>query len=183
MKLLIAYASTEGQTRKIAQHIAERLFDAGHMVELLPLADAGDVDLNRFDRIILGASIHVGRYQRALAKFIEAHAETLTSKPTLLLSVSLAAAGHDAEDWKALDRIANDLSEATGWTPGRIEQVAGAYRPSEYDILTRFIMRRIIAAQEPDADLAADKEYTDWPALEQILESWIETSDPASVAP
>lgn len=173
MKILIAYATGEGQTRRIARHVADRIFDAGHSVELVEAADAAETDLRRFDRAILAASVHVGHYQRSLTDFAAAKTGELRNLPTLFLSVSLAAAGHDAEDWKGLDRILQDFEDATGWTPGRTEQVAGAYRPSEYDIFRRFVMRRIIAAKDPAADLDADKEYTDWAALDQIIDDWL----------
>ena len=91
----------------------------------------------------------------------------------LFLSGSLAAAGHDAEEWRALDRIADDMAQATGWTPSQVVHVAGAYAPSRYDVFTRFTMRRIIAEKDPGANLSADKEYTDWAALDAAVESWL----------
>lgn len=170
MNVLVAYATSEGQTRKIARRVADRLADRGQSVELLPLADADDIDLDRFDRVILAASIHMGHFQRALSDFAARHAERLHAKPALLLSVSLAAAGHDSEDWKGAEPMLDDLRAATGWTPGQVEQVAGAYVPSKYDFFRRFIMRRIIAAKDPEADLDADKEYTDWRALDIVID-------------
>jgi len=175
MKLLIGYATTEGQTRKICRHIAEHLIDGGHSVELLPLAEADDLAVGRFDRVILAASVHAGHYQRPLSDFVTSHAKSLDMVPTLFLSVSLAAAGHDAEDWKALDSILSELTEATGWVPDRVDHVAGSYMPSKYDLVRRFIMRRIIAAKDPEQDLDADHEYTDWAALNRAVTDWLES--------
>ena len=173
MKLLVAYATSEGQTRKIARHVADRIADAGHGVELLRIDDARGVDPGRFDGAILAASVHVGHYQKALGEFAAQEAGALAAIPTLFLSVSLAAAGHDAEDWRALDRIGEDMWAATGWAPGQVVQVAGAYMPSRYDIFRRFVMRRIVAAKDPGADLDSDIEYTDWPALEALVDGWL----------
>ena len=39
MTVLIAYATTEGQTRKIARFCADRLIARGQSVEVLPLVD------------------------------------------------------------------------------------------------------------------------------------------------
>ena len=173
MKLFVGYTSSEGQTRKIAQHVADRLVDAGHSVELAGLADVGDIDLGRFDRAVLGGSLHVGHYQKALSEFAADHAQSLNKMPTLMLSVSLAAAGHDAEDWRALDKIVADFQAATDWTPSRIIQVAGAYTPTQYDVFRRFAMRRIIAKKDPDADLDRDREYTDWDKLDAEIDGWL----------
>jgi menaquinone-dependent protoporphyrinogen oxidase len=173
MKVLVGYASSEGHTRKIARRVSDHIADGGHAVELVGLADAGDIDLRRFDRVILAASIHIGHYQQALSEFTAEQAQGLHEKPTLFLSVSLAAAGHDAEDWRGLDRILEDFESATGWKPDRVEQIAGAYRPKEYDVFRRFVMRRIVAAKDPEADLDNGKEYTDWQALDALIDDWL----------
>ena len=46
MYLLIAYATTDGQTRKIARFAADRLAVQGHSVELLNVEDAEGLDLS-----------------------------------------------------------------------------------------------------------------------------------------
>ena len=176
MKILVAYASTHGQTRKIARHAMDHLCDAGHSVELLPLIEAEGLDPARFDAVILAGALHAGHYQPALTDFAAAHADRLNTMPSLLLAVSLAAAGHDADDWRGLDAALCDLSEATNWHPAHTIHVAGAYKPSHYDIVTRLIMRRIVARRDPDADLGADHEYTDWPALDAELDAAIATA-------
>lgn len=173
MKLLIAYASTEGQTRKIARHVADRLADAGHGVELLALSDADDIDLHRFDRVILAASVHAGDYQPEIGNFVSERSAILNGRPSLFLSVSLSASGHEAEDWRGLEHILEDFLDTTGWEPGHVEHVAGAYRPGEYDIFRRFVMKRILATRDPEADPDIDHEYTDWPALDAAVDAWI----------
>ena len=91
MKVLICYATTEGQTRKIARFCAGRLVDAGHSVELLPAAEAGAPDAAGHDGAILAGSVHLGTLQPELAAFARAAAPSLNAMPTLLLQVSLAA--------------------------------------------------------------------------------------------
>ena len=173
MKILILYSSSEGQTQKIARKVADHLLEGSHSVELVQVSDAGGIELDRFDRVILAASIHVGSYQEEFSEFIAGHVNDLRNSSTLFLSVSLAAAGHDAEDWRGLDLILQDLEAATGWTPGKVEQIAGAYRPSQYDIFRRYVMRRIIREKDPEADTKADKEYTDWNSLFEIVQIWL----------
>ena len=173
MKVLVAYASSEGQTRKIARWISDRIADSGHSVELASVADAAGIDFGRFDRVILAASIHVGHYQRAFTDFVSTEAKNMRGTQVLFLSNSLAAAGHDAEEWTGLDRVLSDICAATGWTPDKTEQIAGAYKPSQYDVFRRFVMRRIVAAKDPQAELDADKEYTDWQRLTEEVDDWL----------
>ena len=111
MKILVAYGTTEGQTRKIARFTADRLADAGHAVELLDVADAEGLDLGRFGAAVLAGSIHGGRYQRALTEFARANAQALGARPTLFLSVSLSAAGAGAADWAGSRGDAGGLAQ------------------------------------------------------------------------
>lgn len=172
MRILIAFATTDGQTRKIARFAADCLTDLGPSVELLDVVDTEGLDLSRFAAVVLAASLHAGGFQKAMADFARAHAATLSAMPTLFLPVSLSAAGDDPEDWKGLrDCVSRFLAE-TGWQPGRTEHVAGAFRFTEYDFFRAWAMRRIAAAKGEDVATHADKEYTDWPALARLLTEW-----------
>ncbi len=172
MRILIAYASTEGQTRKICRAAADTLIDLHHSVELLPVSEAEGVDPLRFDGVILGASVHVGAYQPEVIAFGTAHAAALAQRPTLFLAVSLAAAGTDRDEHDDLDRIARKAFATMGWTPDRTEQVAGAFRFTEYDFFKGWAMRYIAAQHGQTVDPHTDTEYTDWAALEAIVTDW-----------
>lgn len=174
MKFLIAYGTTEGQTRKIARFVADRLAGAGHAVELLAAADAGDLVLSGFAGAILAASVHAGSYQKAFVGFARDRAAELATLPTLFLSVSLAAAGDDPEEHRELDAIVGRMTDATGWRPGRVEHVAGAFRFGDYDFFKAWMMRRIAREKGEDAPAEGrDTEYTDWAALGALVDAWV----------
>src|SRR5690606_18953954 len=127
------------------------------------------------DAAILAGSVHSNALQPALSAFAGAAAGALERLPTLLLVVSLSAAGSEADDWRGLDRVVAEFTAATGWTPGRVEHVAGAFRFSRYGPVERFVMRRIAHARDPGLDTASDHEYTDWPRLDAALARWLES--------
>jgi menaquinone-dependent protoporphyrinogen oxidase len=172
MKILIAYATTDGQTRKIARRACDTLADAGVTVEMIPAEDAADIDLGRFDGAVLAGSVHIGGFQKALRRFAQTRAADLNAMPTLFLPVSLSAAGQDAEDWAGLEKIMAEFREATGWVPGRIEHVAGAFRFTEYDPFRGWAMRRIAAKKDPAVTPPENREYTDWGRLAEVLADW-----------
>jgi menaquinone-dependent protoporphyrinogen oxidase len=172
MYLLIAYATTDGQTRKIARFAADRL-SQGHSVELLNVEDAEGLDLDRFDAAILGGSLHAGGYQKTLARFASDNHAELATLPTLFLAVSLSAAGTDPQDWAGLRKCLAAFETETGWTPGRVEHVAGAFRFSEYDFFRAWAMRRIADQKGEVVEPGKDKQYTDWAALGQTLDKWV----------
>ncbi len=174
LRILICYASTEGQTRKICRFCADQLFALGHTVEMLAAADAEALDLAPFDAAILAGSVHLGKLQAGLAEFASEHAAALNRLPTLLLQVSLAAAGTEPGERADLDRIATDFCAAAGWTPGAIHQIAGAFRFTQYDFFRSWAMRYIAAQKGQKVEPGADREYTDWAGLSALMRDWAE---------
>ncbi len=173
MNILIAYASTEGQTRKIARYAADYLNGQGHSVELVSAKDAQDAELARFDAVLLAGSVHGGRYQKPLVKLAKEKAAALSQVRSAFLSVSLAAAGTDSDEWADLSECVNRFAEKTGWTPPTVMHVAGAFRFSEYDFFKSWAMRWIASQKQEDIDPHQDKEYTDWAALKKTLDRWL----------
>lgn len=174
MKFLIAYATTEGQTRKISRFCADWLTDSGHSVELLNLSDDGEINILRFDAVVLAGSIHIGHYQKSLESFVTANLQHLNKRDTLFLSVSLAAAGDDPEDRMGLEHCINNFTKATKWVPERIQHVAGAIRFTSYDFFRYWAMRWIASQRDNEpVDPHKDKEYTDWDGLAAMLDDWI----------
>jgi len=171
-RILICYASTEGQTRKIARFCADQLFALGHAVEMLPAEEALDVELPGFDAAILAGSVHGGMVQTALTDFAAAHAPVLNRMLTLYLQVSLSAAGDDPVEWAEIDRIARRVCEQAGWRPGAVHQIAGAFRFTRYDFFKSWAMRYIAARKGEEVDPRSDKEYTDWAALSALVRDW-----------
>lgn len=171
-RILIVYASTEGQTRKVARFCTARLAEAGHAVELLPAADAEDTDPTEYDGAILAASVHLGHYQAELQGYARSHAGALNRIPTLFLSVSLSAAGDDPGDWQGLRDIVAAFEADTGWTPGDVVHVAGAFRFVQYNWLKSWAMRYVAAQRGQEVSGTEDREYTDWTALGATLDGW-----------
>lgn len=176
MKLLLVYGTTEGQTAKIAQHVFGIAHQNGHSVAL-ERADGDDpVSPTGFDAAIVAGSIHAGRYQEPLVDYVRTHSDALAAMPTLFLSVSLTAAGDDAEDWEELQACVTRFSEETGWTPDRVEHIAGAFKFTDYGFFTYWAMRWIAKSKGQDVGRHENREYTDWDRLKKIVEDWSATA-------
>ena len=67
-RFLIAYSTTDGHTPRICARLQHVIEGQGHAVTVVPLADAETLDLNRFDRIVLGASIRYGKHQPQVSR-------------------------------------------------------------------------------------------------------------------
>ncbi|MDA0339641.1 MAG: protoporphyrinogen oxidase, partial [Proteobacteria bacterium] len=93
--VLVIYASTEGQTVKIATYVADRCGQAGNATHIRQASDL--TPLPAFDAVVLAGSLHLGKHQPALVDFVVEHREQLAAVPSLFLSVSLSAAGGDED--------------------------------------------------------------------------------------
>jgi len=149
MKILIVYATADGQTEKIARFLAEHL-RTQHEVELLDAARPGPgVALADYDAIVVGAP------QKRAAFFSVCMAAASTRESTR----------HEAEAYPAR------LLAPTGWQPSRTAVFAGALRYSRYNWLMRWMMKRIAKSEGTSTDTSRDHEYTDWDAVKRFADS------------
>ena len=174
MRILVAYATTEGHTRKVARHAARHLASKGDLVELLNVADAEEADVGAHEAVVMAGSVHAGSYQSDLRALARAQRAELAARPTLFLSVSLSAAGEDARDLDDLEKCVERFKDETGWTPGKVVHVAGALRFSKYDFFRYWAMRFITAQRQGKGKVVEedDIEFTDWDKLEADLDAW-----------
>ena len=176
MKLLLVYGTTEGQTHKIAQFVADHLARLGHNTEVVNAIDETTADPGKFDAVIIAASVHAGRYQTAIIHFVSRHLAALAARPDAFLSVSLAAASKDEDDIQGIRQCVTHFTQQTGWTPQRTHHVAGAFRYSSYDFLKRWAMKYIAYRKGAPTDTTRDYELTDWNDLARFIDSFAVTA-------
>ena len=169
-QILIAYASREGQTEKIARHIASRLTQSGHEPVVINLKDGGREDAaDHCSAAIIAGSVHLARHDQSLSGFIMRHGPTLRSVPSAFLCVSLSAASKDAHDLTAVDEITKSFLYEAGWHPDFVEHVAGAVRDSRLGLFDRFTVHAVMMEKEIPSDASGDTELTNWEKLDGFI--------------
>lgn len=182
MRILILYATVEGQTRKISQTIATRLERAGHTVTLAEANQVGYVDPGWGDATILCAPIHIGHYPTPFVHFVKNWKDVLNSTPSALVSVSLSAASDDPEERAEAARFPKKLEEVAGWAPAFIYNCAGALRYTQYDYFKQWMLKRIAAKEGGPTDTTKDHEFTDWSALADFIDGFIAEAEKSAAA-
>jgi menaquinone-dependent protoporphyrinogen oxidase len=172
MKILMLYATTEGQTRKIAEFIANKLKSYGDTVALRDATAADGIDLRDYDAAILAASLHAGHYQPALIQFARSNSGWLNQLPSAFISVSLSAAGLDPQDLKGIATCAELFKTETGWTKAEVHHVAGAFRFTEYDFFKRWVMKLIAWEKDVKVEPGKDLELTNWDKLAATVDAF-----------
>jgi menaquinone-dependent protoporphyrinogen oxidase len=178
-EVLILFATREGQTEKIARRMTAVLEARGHRVDLRDVdRTSRELDLRRYQAIFIGSPVRVGSYLPSIVRFVRNRRDALDRTPAAFFSVSLAVASRRGErktDGRTETlRVVEKLTRATGWSPRRIELMAGALPYSKYNFLVRFVMQRISKAAGGDTDTSRDYEYTDWNAVDRFASEFVD---------
>ncbi|MDI6835569.1 flavodoxin domain-containing protein [Ciceribacter thiooxidans] len=173
MNILIGFVSIEGQTRKIAEKIAEHVEKAGHRAVFFNVTSMAEYALERPEAVILCAPIHAGRYPAPFVDFVRRERDFLKSVPSAFVSVSLFIRSEFEEEREEARHFPDTLMAETGWTPGRVLNAAGALRYTEYDFFKRWMAKRLAAREGAPTDASQNFEFTDWAELERFVADFL----------
>lgn len=163
-RILIAYATTDGQTEKIADFLADQLNQFGHSVTRGQFSKAEPVPPPQgYDAVLLGSPVRFDKYNADFARYVDTHLDALKQTKTVaFFSVSgVAASSRQAVRDKASDYMAG-FEQAHRWKPHLEANFAGAIKYTQYNPLLRWVMKRISKSTGRDTDTSRDWEYTDW---------------------
>jgi menaquinone-dependent protoporphyrinogen oxidase len=167
MRLLIVYGTTDGQTRKIASHLRDRLAASGDDVTLLDSLDTAHwPNVPDYHGVIVAAPIHISKYQPSVIRFAREHHAMLNQMTSAFVSVSLSAAGREESDLQGLARCIESFERDTGWRPTLVHHAAGAFLYTKYGFIKRWALRYIAWRHGAPTDTSQDHELTDWNALD-----------------
>lgn len=172
-RILVLYATREGQTEKVAHYISQHLEQGGAQVQFHNAAEssAQSLDLASFDLLVFGASMHAGGLEKEIVQFINAHKQQITTRSRSFFLVLLSAATKERslrEQWlaDAREKMAEQLTVSFDDT----EMIAGALTYSKYPLPLKWLMRRIAKKAGEGTDIHRDYEYTDWGQVKRYAE-------------
>ena len=166
-RILVLFGTTNGQTEKIAHALEAKFRAGGHEVDAINAASA-DPNPAPYDGVVVAASVHAGGYQHEVVRWVMKHAPVLNEKKTAFVSVCLGVLQHDEKVRRDLQGIVDAFLKKTVWRPITVFPVAGALKYTQYNVLLRWLMKRIAAKAGGATDTTRDHEYTDWPAVERF---------------
>ena len=164
-RIALVFGTTDGQTARVARHVANVLRSLGHAVETIDLRQDAVPSLRGLDAVIVAGSVRMGRFQRKLVQFVRDHGEALARLPNAFLAVSLSAAHQTDPARREVAKTLARFGAETRWSPEATIPVAGALLYTRYGFFKRLVLRTISKMAGGDTDTSRDYEYTDWPAL------------------
>lgn len=173
MRILLIYATREGQTKRIAERISARFRAAGHFVDGHPYDGLpGNLDPGVYDAVMVGSSIHYGRHPLRLSRWVRRHRAALSARPGAFFSVSLSGGGPGARPETARRYLETFLARGR-WRPELTAIFGGALLYTRYSPFIRFLMRQIVRMAGGDTDTSRDYEYTDWAAVDRFTDDFV----------
>jgi len=175
MKIMIVYGTTEGHTATLVEEMRAAIAGRGHEVQIERAGErAAGIPLD-VDGVIVGASVHKGKYQPEITDFVVTNRDQLSALPSAFFQVCLTAADSSPEAVQQTQALVDAFIESTGWQPAAVETFAGKLAWSQYDLFTRLLMKLILRAQHRPAeerDASHDHDYTDYDAVRRFAESF-----------
>lgn len=169
-RVFVVHGTTEGQTARIAEFIAGVVRSHGHAV------DARDITKVRgtptgYDGLIVGASVHMGKHDKHVVKFVQENRAALERLPSAFFSVSLAAHGDKAEAEGYLEHFERE----TEWRPARLAAFGGALLYTRYGFIKRQMMKQIVRSKpgKLGTDTSRDYVYTEWDGVQRFAADFL----------
>lgn len=181
--VLVAYGTTEGRTRAIAERIAVVADRRGAETTLVNL-DSPHANLSpaSFDAVFVGGSVRGGSHQKSVSAFVETHRTALRDVPSGFFSVSFSAASDDPDVRNRAEEYVERFTADARWSPDRTATFGGAPKYSEYGFLKRFVAKRTVAKMGGGTDAHREYEDTDWAAVERFAKAVLDLAGVSSVS-
>lgn len=160
-RILIIYSTVDGHTLTICERLQQMLGEQGHQVKLISFEDQASLELEPFDRIVIGASIRYGKHRPNVGAFIQRNRQLLDSRPTAFFSVN-AVARKPARNTPASNPYLKRFLERLAWQPRLAAVFAGKIDYPRYNFFDRNIIRLIMWITKGPTDPKAVVEFTDW---------------------
>ncbi len=164
-RILIAYSTTDGHTPRICAHIQQVMRSLGKEVTVLPLAQAAALELESFDRVVLGASIRYGHHQPEVAQFIARHQGQLERLPSAFFTVNIVARKAH-KNTPATNPYLIKFLKTISWKPALTGVFAGKLDYPKYGFLDRLMIRFIMLITDGPTDPKTVVEFTNWDTVE-----------------
>ena len=148
MKNIVIYSTKHGFVKECVGTLKSMLKNE---TEVIDIASKPKLDIDRYDCIILGGSIYMGRIQKKLTKFIEKNIEKLLTK-----KVALFICTGEKDEKKAREFLKSSFSERLYNKAISKEVFGGEFKLEKLTSLERFVIVKLIGITEGFTNLNKD---------------------------
>lgn len=165
--ILITYSTTDGHTRTICERLRQVLEDQRQSVVVSWMNDNPDIDLDAFDKVVIGASIRYGKHQPQVFDFIRKNQAELERRPSAFFSVNVVARKPEKNRPETNPYLQKFLKKIS-WEPKHLAVFAGRIDYPSYGFVDRQMIRFIMWMGKGPTDLTSTTEFTDWDKVDEF---------------
>ena len=165
---ILIYSSIDGQTLKISEYVKEKCKKTTSF-ELKPIHDVKNISLNKYEIIIIGASIRYGKHNSEIAKLVKDNLEILNNKKTAFFSVN-AVARKPGKDLSSNNPYVIKFLNKTKWKPNIAAVFAGKIDYPKYKFFEKMIIRFIMFITKGPTDTSKSYEFTNWLKVDEFVD-------------
>ncbi len=160
-KSLIIYSTVDGQTKSICEDISK--YSTNTSVDVLPIS--GDINLNEYKIVVIGASIRYGKYRKEVYEFINKNYEFLEAKESAFFSVNVVARKPEKNSPATNPYLIKFLNNVK-WKPKKLAVFAGKIEYPKYKLIDKYAIKFIMWITKGPTDTSQSYEFTDWEKVE-----------------
>ena len=172
MNSLIIYSTTDGQTKKICETLKENSIDK-NFYEIISLEEAFHKEIERYEKIIIGASIRYGRHNPKIYEFIKMNKEVLEKKKSAFFSVNVVARKSEKNTPGTNPYIIKFLKKSE-WQPKKLGVFAGKIDYPRLSFINKIAIRLIMFITKGPTNTNNTYEFTDWQRVKKFINEFDE---------
>jgi len=166
-KIIIIYSTTDGHTLEICQHLQRVIEKQTNQVVLHSIDDDTEIDLNSFDKIVIGASIRYGKHRPRVYEFINKNLPVLENKPNAFFTVNVVARKLEKNHPDTNPYLLKFLRQIP-WEPKNLAVFAGKINYQRYKFSDRIMIRFIMWITKGPTHPNTNVDFTDWSQVEDF---------------
>ena len=166
MEDLIIYSSTDGQTKKICETIKYHLA-LDEKIKIISLNEVNKVNLEKVEKIIIGASIRYGKHNKRVQNFVIKNKNILKSKKTAFFSVNVVARKEEKSTPETNPYVKKFLAK-TNWKPNKVAVFGGKVDYPNYNFINRNVIRFIMMITNGPTNTENSYEFTNWEMVKKF---------------
>ena len=162
---LIIYSTTDGQTVAICNTLVKNYNT--DQIKICSIEDAYEENLNKYDKIIIGASIRYGKHNPRVIEFVKKNLERFNQIKTAFFSVNVVARKKNKNTPETNPYVKKFLNK-TKWKPTKLNVFAGRVDYPSYRFLDKYIIRLIMWFTKGPTDVTKSYEFTNWDEVKKF---------------
>ena len=162
---LIIYSTTDGQTVAICNTLVKN--HNTDQIKICSIEDAYEENLNKYDKIIIGASIRYGKHNPRVIEFVRKNLERFNQIKTAFFSVNVVARKKNKNTPETNPYVKKFLNK-TKWKPTKLNVFADKVDYPSYRFLDKYIIRLIMWFTKGPTDVTKSYEFTNWDEVKKF---------------